>query len=117
VTVALELAGWRRIGGWPVRDERVPSRGSALCGTGAHSTPTWPWSSDREPTLGIFSAVSLTLAVFTPVSWEPLRPALIVGGLSSLAFLIIGGRLARFGREPERDRETARTVAESPGDP
>jgi hypothetical protein len=45
--------------------------------------------------LGILVVASFVVAVLTPRSWEPLRPALIVGGLTSLAFLILGGRLAR----------------------
>jgi hypothetical protein len=54
--------------------------------------------------MAILGGTSLMLAIITPGSWEPLRPALIVGGLSSLAFLIVGGRLATVGRAPKQDQ-------------
>lgn len=55
--------------------------------------------------LGAFGATSLLLAIATPGAWEPLRPALIVGGLSSLVFLVVAGRLVAAGRDLRQDRQ------------
>jgi len=61
--------------------------------------------------LVFLAAASILLAIVTPGSWEPLRPALIVGGLSCLLFLIAAGRLATLmeslqqGRDPGLRRE------------
>lgn len=62
--------------------------------------------------LGALGAASLVLAIVTPGSWQPLRPALMVGGLSSLAFLMASGRLVAVGRVPPHD-DTSRRGRES----
>jgi hypothetical protein len=69
------------------------------------ATPMAPSSMPKyRGSLGILGATSLMLAIITPSSWEPLQPALIVGGLSGLAFLIVGGCLATVGRAAKHAR-------------
>jgi hypothetical protein len=62
--------------------------------------PEMPHLPQYRTALGLFAVGSLVLAVLTPTSWQPLRPAFVTGALSALVVVAVGGRLAERLRPP-----------------